>query len=110
MATDVTETIGTNATINTLPKEQDGASVELHQGNELSNYGGNITIKPKYVFVPKTIEGLCATVKWCRAEKLRIRTAGYRHSWANVYPDEGQVLISLLGLSHVLSDRSSTEN
>ncbi len=84
---------------------------ELHlTDGTLKNWGENISFSPKYVFIPQTKEGICNVVKWAAAEEnnLKIRVSAYRHTWNPVYPDEGQILISLLGLKYVNSDASSS--
>ncbi len=84
---------------------------ELPLGNgTLMNWGMNISFSPKYVFVPKTKVGICNIVKWAASDEqdLKIRVSGYRHTWNPVYPDNGQVLISLLGLTYLMTDDSSS--
>jgi hypothetical protein len=80
--------------------------LELEDG-VLKNWGKNVHFRPKYVFIPKTKEGICNIVKWADSQNLKIRVSGYRHTWNPVYPDEGQILISLLGLQYVNSNASS---
>jgi hypothetical protein len=76
--------------------------------NFLSNWGENIQFRPAYIFNPKTKAGVCNIVKWAGRKNLRIRASGYRHTWNNVYADDGQILVSLLGLKHVDSDNSAS--
>lgn len=91
--------------------EQDGEIVECHLGEEgFTNWGENISFAPKYVFVPKTKIGVCNIVKWAAEQNLKIRASGYRHTWNPVYPDPGQILISLLGLEHVDSHLPPSED
>lgn len=96
-------------------REENGEPVECYIDNELSpealmNWGKNIHFSPKYVFVPKTKAGICNIVKWAASDEqnLKIRVSGYRHTWNPVYPDTGQILISLLGLDYVMSNASSS--
>jgi len=91
--------------------ERTGEFVKCYLRNDsLTNWGENINFSPKYVFVPKTKEGICNVVKWASSEEqnLKIRVSGYRHTWNPVYPDNGQILISLLGISYVDSNASSS--
>ena len=95
--------------------EKNGEFVECYLENELEiedgnlkNWGENISFRPKYVFVPKTKEGICNIVKWAAEQDSKIRVSGYRHTWNPVYPDDGQILISLLGLRYVNSNASSS--
>ncbi|HSX03888.1 MAG TPA: hypothetical protein VLG76_04075, partial [Rhabdochlamydiaceae bacterium] len=104
----------------TKPKllEKNGKFIECYLFNELplqdgslKNWGENISFQPQYVFVPKTKEGICNIVQWAANDKqnLRIRVCGYRHTWNPIYPDSGQVLISLLGLEYVNSNLSPSD-
>lgn len=93
-------------------READESLVECHLDSELDdealeNWGKNIQFKPKYIFVPKTKTGICNVVKWAGEQDRRIRVSGYRHTWNPVYPDDGQILISLLGLDYVNSNKAS---
>lgn len=108
-----------NSSTSTKPEiyEKDGELIECYlkeeldpEGEGLKNWGETISFHPKYVFVPKTKEGICNIVKWAAADEqnLKIRVTGYRHTWNPIYPDQDQILISLLGLEHVNSDHSST--
>ena len=96
-------------------KEKNGEFVECYLENELEpdgflkNWGKNVSFRPKYVFIPKTKEGICNIVKWADEQDLKIRVSGYRHTWNPVYPDDGQILISLLGLKYVNSNASSSD-
>lgn len=96
-------------------REKNGECVECFLGNELAledgtlkNWGKNISFSPQYVFIPKTKEGICHIVKWAEEQNLKIRVSGYRHTWNPVYPDDGQILISLLGMEYVNSNASSS--
>lgn len=88
-------------------QEANGELVECYSDTEFENWGENVTFKPKLTFVPKTKQGICNIVKWASEQNLKIRVSGYRHTWNPVYPDDGQVLISLLGLDYVNSNKSS---
>lgn len=107
----------THPPLGTKPEiiEKSGEFVECYLKNELNledgtlqNWGENINFSPEYIFIPKTKEGICNIVKWAVKQNLRIRVSGYRHTWNPVYPDDGQILISLLGLKYVNSNDSSS--
>lgn len=95
-------------------READGSIVECHLDSELrmdvealDNWGENVHFSPKYIFIPKTKTGICNIVKWAGEQDLRVRVSGYRHTWNPVYPDDGQILISMLGLEYVNSNKAS---
>lgn len=91
--------------------EKNGECVKCYLGEEpIKNWGENISFSPKYIFVPKTKEGICNLVKWAASEEqnLKIRVSGYRHTWNPVYPDKDQILVSLLGLDYVDSNESAS--
>lgn len=94
--------------------EANGETIECYAESELDssdgvleNWGENVSFKPKYTFVPKTKQGISNIVKWASEQNLKIRVSGYRHTWNPVYPDDGQILISLLGLDYVDSNKAS---
>lgn len=66
----------------------------------IRNWGGNLTVRPRYTFVPTTVQGVQNLVKYARANKLRVRVGGYRHSWSPTFADtsDDSIFISLLGL------------
>lgn len=45
--------------------------------------------------------GLQNLVKWAKANDLRVRCSGYRHSWSSTFSEDKQVLVSLLNLEQV---------
>jgi hypothetical protein len=55
---------------------------------------------PALTCVPTKVEGLINLVKWVNKyhPKLRIRCAGYRHSWAPIFSEDRQILVSMLNL------------
>ncbi len=96
-------------------REENGAIIECYlddeillQNDGLKNWGENIKFNPRYVFIPTTKLGICNIVKWATEEEknLKIRVSGYQHTWNPVYPDDGQILISLLGFDCVLVNPS----
>ena len=57
--------------------------------------------KPKYTFVPTTVLGVQNLVKYTKANNLRVRCSGYRHSWSNTFSEDREILVSLLDLHEV---------
>lgn len=81
-------------------KEGDGAGV-LYHNLSFQNWGRTVENTPSVTFVPKTKAGVCNIVRWAKANNKRVRGAGYRHTWGNLYSEDNQVLISSLPLDVV---------
>ena len=58
---------------------------------------------PALTCVPTKVEGLINLVNWVKKyhPELRIRCAGYRHSWAPIFSEDNQILVSMLNLQQV---------
>lgn len=56
---------------------------------------------PQYTFVPSTVLGLQNLVKFTKEKGLRVRCAGYRHSWSPIFSADNEILVSLLDLDEV---------
>ena len=63
-----------------------------------ANYGETVANIPGVTFFPKTVEEVQRVVGWARAAGLRVRCAGMKHSWSDVYSNTGEVLVMLLPL------------
>ncbi|KAL7563060.1 hypothetical protein ACA910_007148 [Epithemia clementina (nom. ined.)] len=79
--------------------EGTGKPVPYVENAEFRNWGRTVTNTPWRTFLPTTKQGVCNIVKWSRRNNLRVRVAGYRHSWSSVFSDDHQVLISLMPLA-----------
>mmetsp|Transcript_4446 Transcript_4446/g.6903 ORF Transcript_4446/g.6903 Transcript_4446/m.6903 type:complete len:713 (+) Transcript_4446:343-2481(+) len=69
--------------------------------DEFQNWGRTVETKSILTFVPKTKGGICNLVKWAKSKNLRVRAAGFRHSWSDITVNSDSVLISLLPLDQV---------
>jgi FAD/FMN-containing dehydrogenase len=54
-----------------------------------------------YTFVPTTVLGVQNVVLYAIERNLRVRCAGYRHSWAPIFGEGGELLISFVNLEQV---------
>lgn len=79
-------------------KEEDGGVVEAHIDRQFQNWGLSVKTIPAVTFVPRTRKGISRIIRWAKKRSLRVRCAGYRHTWSPQYADGDQVLISLLPL------------
>ncbi len=77
-------------------RESDGSPVWYVEAARFQNWGRTVRNTPAVTFVPRTKHGVREIVKWARANHKRVRAAGYRHSWSDVFSADGQVLISML--------------
>ena len=77
-------------------READGSPVRFFDAAEFRNWGRTVRNRPAVTFVPRTKHGVQEIVRWASANGLRVRAAGYRHTWSDLYSDDGQVLVSML--------------
>lgn len=60
------------------------------------NWGQTIKIQPYRIFYPKTKNDVCKIIKWAKSDGKRVRVSAYKHSWANLFAQNNDILISLL--------------
>ena len=77
-------------------READGSPVLYLDEVKFRNWGRTVRNTPAVTFVPRTKHGVREIVRWASANHKTVRAAGYRHSWSEVFSDDGQVLISML--------------
>jgi len=65
------------------------------------NWGQTVSNVPRYTFVPTKVLGLQNLVLYAKQQNLRVRCAGYRHSWSPSFSANGEILVSLLNLKQV---------
>ena len=76
-------------------REDDGSRMKFRD-MPFENWGLTVKTKDLLTFVPKSKVGICNLVKWAKTKKLKVRAAGYRHSWSNITVNNNQVLVSML--------------
>lgn len=79
-----------------LLKEADGSTISSETQQEFTNWGKTVKNRPAVTFYPKTKVGVANAVKFAKRHQLRVHASGYRHSWAPLFSEEGQVLIAML--------------
>ena len=72
--------------------------VKCIQDLEFENTEFTVKNKPKITFFPRTIEEISRIVKHAKEEGRRLRAAGMKHSWSDVFSDDGEYLMYLLPL------------
>ncbi|KAH0605715.1 uncharacterized protein H6S33_004172 [Morchella sextelata] len=63
---------------------------------EFENWGLTVSNTPAYTFVPTKVKGLQNLITWAKTKKLRVRAAGYRHTWGDMYSETDHVFVSML--------------
>ncbi|KIK62943.1 hypothetical protein GYMLUDRAFT_163790 [Collybiopsis luxurians FD-317 M1] len=63
------------------------------------NWGRTVKNTPSYTFVAKTRVGVQNLVKWASTVNKRVRGAGFRHTWGDLYSADGDIIVILLPLS-----------
>jgi hypothetical protein len=88
--------------------EGDGKPMRCAPALPFQNWGRTVANTPATTYIPRTVTGIQNLVKWAAAKGKRVRAAGYRHTWGDLYSDTGDILISLLPLN-VVEDLPSPE-
>ncbi|CAE6497565.1 unnamed protein product [Rhizoctonia solani] len=84
-------------------KEGDGKSMRrLKPGSVFENWGKTVKNAPSDTFVARTETGLCNLVKWAERLGKKVRVAGYRHTWTDLYSETNEVLVMLLPLEYLV--------
>ena len=65
---------------------------------KFENAEQTINNKPNTTFFPRTVEDISRIIKYAKEEGKRVRVAGMKHSWTDLFSDDGEFLISLLPL------------
>lgn len=76
-------------------REEDGSRMKFRD-MPFENWALTVKTKDLLTFVPKSKVGICNLVKWAKTKQLKVRAAGYRHSWSDITVNNGQVLVSML--------------
>jgi len=63
------------------------------------NWGDSVNNTPCTTFIPSKIDDIIRIVKWARTHDKRVRCSGYRHTWNNMFAEDGEVLIAMIPLS-----------
>lgn len=77
----------------------DAAMIEVYVSAEFHNWGLTVSNVPAYTFVPTTVKGLENLITWAKTQGKRVRAAGYRHTWTNMYSESGEIFVSMLDLT-----------
>ncbi|KAK4119578.1 hypothetical protein N657DRAFT_707024 [Parathielavia appendiculata] len=72
---------------------------KVYQDIKFENWGLDIDYVPRYTCIPNSVASVQRIVKYAKKHNMRVRCAGYRHSWAPIYGDHGQITISLVNLA-----------
>ncbi|KAH6903835.1 hypothetical protein BKA70DRAFT_1110157 [Coprinopsis sp. MPI-PUGE-AT-0042] len=64
--------------------------------DEFKNWGKTVNFRASYTLVVRSIAGVCEVVKWAAKEGKKVRVAGFRHSWSDVFGKDGDVLVMFL--------------
>ncbi|KAI1409151.1 hypothetical protein F5Y13DRAFT_203799 [Hypoxylon sp. FL1857] len=72
--------------------------IAVYIDEKFQNWGLTVKNTPSLTFVPSTSYGIQQIVKYGKNRGLKVRASGYRHSWSPVFSEDGQIVISTLGL------------
>ncbi|KAI0843225.1 hypothetical protein F5Y06DRAFT_257215 [Hypoxylon sp. FL0890] len=74
------------------------AKIAVYVDEKFQNWGLTVKNTPSLTFVPSTSHGIQQIVKYAKTRGLKVRASGYRHSWSPMFSEDGQIVISTLGL------------
>lgn len=78
-------------------KEEHGEGVLVLNRYDFQNWGKTVKISaPIKTCFPTTKVGVQNCVRWAKKNGKRVRAAGYRHTWSDLYCEKNDVLISML--------------
>ncbi|KAF2460144.1 hypothetical protein BDY21DRAFT_185583 [Lineolata rhizophorae] len=75
--------------------------IEAYSDVPFENWGQSVKNTPRVTFLPQTVRGVQNVVRFAIDHGLRVRCAGYRHSWSGIFSQDREVLISLVNLRQV---------
>lgn len=76
-----------------------GQYLQILDNIRFENWGGTVKNIPRYTCIPTTVAGVQSIINLAIKEKKRVRGAGFRHTWSDMYSKDGEILVSLLSLS-----------
>ncbi|CCM02786.1 uncharacterized protein FIBRA_04895 [Fibroporia radiculosa] len=71
-------------------------SVDFVGDPEFHNWGFTVKFKPSWTLVVRSINGVCQVVKWASQTGRKVRVAGFRHTWTELYGNNGDIMIMFL--------------
>ncbi|KAF8453556.1 hypothetical protein BDZ91DRAFT_853200 [Kalaharituber pfeilii] len=89
----------------------DDTQLQAATNVEFHNWGLTVKNTPAKTFVVKTVDEVIKIVTDAKENKQRVRAAGYRHTWGDMFSQDNEVLISMLDIETVtkLPDFASIE-
>ncbi|KDQ54683.1 hypothetical protein JAAARDRAFT_60628 [Jaapia argillacea MUCL 33604] len=63
------------------------------------NWGLTVEFKPSQTLIVRSVEGVCKVVKWAEDNGKKVRVAGFRHTWSDLYGTDGDVIMMFLPYS-----------
>ena len=86
---------------NPIPKYETHETLEGIQcirDLEFENAEQTINNTPKTTFFPRTVDDISRIIKHAKKEGRRVRAAGMKHSWTDLFSNDGEYLVYLLPL------------
>ncbi|KAF8318789.1 hypothetical protein DL93DRAFT_2054313 [Clavulina sp. PMI_390] len=78
-----------------IVKEGDGKGALECPGLKFNNWGYNVSNTPLSTWQIRTRKGVQNLVAWAAKEGRRVRVAGFRHSWSNIFGANKDIVIML---------------
>ncbi|KAI1394049.1 uncharacterized protein F4822DRAFT_34928 [Hypoxylon trugodes] len=98
LASTISEVIKGGDDVALYNDEMGKSKIATYLNEKFQNWGLTVKNIPSLTYVPSTSYGIQQIVKYAKAHNLKVRASGYRHSWSPVFGEDGQIIISTLGL------------
>ncbi|KAF8341453.1 uncharacterized protein EI90DRAFT_3034007 [Cantharellus anzutake] len=79
--------------------EGDGKPALVFESLPFQNWGQTVSNTPSTIWVIRTIAGVKNLVKFASSQRKRVRVAGFRHTWANLFGADGDIIVVFLPLA-----------
>ncbi|KAK4033533.1 putative xylitol oxidase [Parachaetomium inaequale] len=73
--------------------------VVVYKDVKFQNWGRGVEYVPQYTCIPNSVASVQRIVHYAKKHDMTVRCAGFRHSWAPLFGQQGQITISLLSLA-----------
>ncbi|KAH7096166.1 FAD-binding domain-containing protein [Auriculariales sp. MPI-PUGE-AT-0066] len=63
---------------------------------KFKNWVGNVAFEPSVVLLVRSVEGARRVVRWAKRCGKKLRVAGYRHTWSDLWNGSGDVIMTFV--------------
>lgn len=82
-------------------RSREGSTVKVAENLTFQNWGRTVQNVPSKTYVVTKIADLQDIVREAKQSNTRVRAAGYRHTWTNIFSEDHALFVSMLDLDTV---------